>query len=200
MKLLNACPLPTKRLALAALLTGMRQGELLNLKWTDIDFNTNLVQVRHSKAGKIRYVNINSDLVNMLKSIPTISDYVFGTETGKARWTLYRKPFLKAVQEAGIEDFRFHDCRHDYCSTLVMKGIDLKTVAELVGHTTTQMTERYAHLSPAHKRAAVELLPKGLMCHTGAKVILEDRRENKKNVLINKEQGARSSAGRALDF
>ena len=122
----------------------------------------------------------------MLKSMPTISEYVFGTEKGKARWTLYRKPFLKAVSEAGITDFRFHDCRHDYCSTLVMKGIDLKTVAELVGHTTTQMTERYSHLGPAHKRAAVELLPRGLMCYTGAKQTLKSNKKNSKNVLINK--------------
>jgi integrase len=46
-----------------------------------------------------------------------------------------------------------------------MKGVDLLTVSQLVGHTTTRMTERYSHLSPAHKRAAVELLPKGLLCY-----------------------------------
>ena len=86
-RLLAACPLPTKRLVLTALLTGMRRGELLNLKWSDIDFNTNLITVRHSKAGKIRYVNMNSELSNMLKFIPTVSEYVFGTQEGKAPFT-----------------------------------------------------------------------------------------------------------------
>jgi len=109
----------------------------------------------------------------MLKSLPTISDYVFGNEQGRAKWTLYRKPFEKAVKDSGITDFREHDLRHCFASDLVMKGVDLKTVSELLGHASTSMTERYSHLSPAHKRAAVELLPKGLMCYTGATQVLK---------------------------
>jgi len=167
-RLLNACPPATRRLVFFALNTGMRQGEILNLRWQDVDFKNQLVMVRHSKAGKPRFVNINTELTDTLKRMPTVSDYVFGTPKGRANFTLYRKPFETAVKTAGLGNFRFHDLRHDYASTLVMKGIDLKTVSELLGHATTQMTERYSHLSPAHKRAAVELLPQGLMCYAGA--------------------------------
>ena len=152
----------------------MRQGEILNLKWSDVDFRTNLLRVSHSKSGKPRYVEINSELSNMLKSIPTISDYVFGTSQGKAEYTLYRKPFEAAVKTAGLSNLRFHDLRHCFASDLVMKGVDLKTVAELLGHASTQMTEHYSHLSPAHKRAAVELLPKGLLGHAGVTSVLSE--------------------------
>lgn len=171
-RLLNACPPPTRRLVFFALSTGMRQGEILNLKWRDVDFKTNLLRVSHSKSGRPRYVEMNGELSDLLKSIPTISEYVFGTPEGKAEYTLYRKPFENAVKEAGLSDLRFHDLRHCFASDLVMKGVDLKTVAELLGHASTQMTERYSHLSPAHKRAAVELLPKGLMGHATVTSVL----------------------------
>jgi integrase len=69
----------------------------------------------------------------------------------KTSWTNLRK-------RAGIEDFRFHDLRHTFVSKLVMAGVDLYTIKELMGHSTIQMTERYAHLGPEHKAKAVELL------------------------------------------
>ena len=162
-RLLNACPSHIKSLVFFALNTGMRQGEILGLKWEEIDFNLNQVRVSHSKAGKPRYVPINSELVNMVKSISGESVYVFGKGQEKPKWPSFRGSFEAAVKRAGLDDFRFHDLRHCYASDLVMKGVDLKTLAELLGHSTTQMTERYAHLSPARLRAAVELLPTGLL-------------------------------------
>ncbi len=90
--------------------------------------------------------------------MPTISEYVFGMREGKARFSLFRKLFEKAIGDAGLKGMRFHDLRHCFASDLVMKGIDLKTVSELLGHSSIQTTERYFHLSPSHKRAVVELL------------------------------------------
>lgn len=169
-RLLNACSPSLRRLVFFALQTGMRQGEILGLKWKNVDFKANIIEITHSKAGKPRYVPSSSELSDMLKSLPTVSEYVFGTVDGKADWTLFRKPFEAAVRKAGLTDMHFHDLRHCFASDLVMKGVDLKTVSELLGHASTQMTERYSHLSPAHKRIAIEMLPKGLMCYTGATV------------------------------
>jgi len=68
----------------------------------------------------------------------------------------------KMVRRKGIKDFRFHDLRHTFASHLVMSGVDITTVKELLGHKTLAMTLRYAHLAPAHKARAVEILDKNL--------------------------------------
>ena len=69
-----------------------------------------------------------------------------------------RKPFKRALAAAGIEDFRFHDLRHTCASMLVMKGIDIFTVKDILGHRDLRMTQRYAHLSPLHRGRAVRVL------------------------------------------
>ena len=177
-KLLNACPLQTKRLVYFALLTGMRQGEILNLKWTDVDFSITLFKVTQSKASKPRHVNMNAELSNMLKSLPTVSEFVFGAAgEGRPGFTLYRKPFEKALKDADIKEASFHTLRHTYALDLVMKGVDLKTIQELLGHSSLTVTERYGHVSPSHKRAAVELLPKGLSCYADATLLLGDKKD-----------------------
>lgn len=66
--------------------------------------------------------------------------------------------FEKAVREAGVANFTWHDLRHTFASRLVMMGVDLRTVQELMGHKTMAMTCRYSHLSPEHTQAAVDRL------------------------------------------
>jgi integrase len=69
-----------------------------------------------------------------------------------------RTSFENACAKAGIKNFRFHDLRHTAASHMVMAGVPFKTVEEILGHTTTAMTERYSHLTSEHKRNAVEML------------------------------------------
>jgi len=83
------------------------------------------------------------------------SDYVFSQKDGSPFGRIY-KGFKAACKRTGIENFRFHDLRHTFASHLVMNGVDLKTVQELLGHKSFNMTLRYAHLSLDHKRKAVD--------------------------------------------
>ena len=79
------------------------------------------------------------------------------------RYGNIRKAFEGARKRAGIVDFRFHDLRHTFASHLVMAGVDLKTVQELLGHKSFEMSLRYAHLSPEHKKAPLDILCKRLV-------------------------------------
>jgi len=85
------------------------------------------------------------------------SPYIFCNGKGSPYFTL-RASFSDALTRAGITDFKFHDLRHTFASQLVMSGIDLKTVQELLGHKSFEMTLRYSHLSQSHKQRAVDIL------------------------------------------
>ena len=65
---------------------------------------------------------------------------------------MFEKSWKKALKESDIEDFRFHDLRHSAASYLIMAGVHMRTVAEILGHKTLAMVQRYSHLSPEHLR------------------------------------------------
>lgn len=138
---------------------GLRRGEILNLKWTDIDFHERNIYILQSKSGKKRIIPINDFLLDVLISIPKnpYGPYVICHDDGK-RFCDIRKAFKRILKKAGIEGFRFHDLRHSFASQLVMNGVDLTTVRELLGHADTRTTLRYSHLSHGHKQRAVNVL------------------------------------------
>lgn len=76
----------------------------------------------------------------------------------RAKLEGYKHWFNQALEEAGLVGFTWYCLRHTFASRLVMAGVDIRTVAELMGHKTIQMTMRYAHLAPEHNLAAVERL------------------------------------------
>jgi len=144
-----------------ALHTGMRRGEILNLKWSDVDFKNCIITVRESKSGKKRMLQMTDTLCETLKVLPTRfqKGYVFPSPVKEGE-PLYdfKRQFRNAVKKAGVDDFRFHDLRHTFASHLVMSGVDLMTVKEQLGHTTLTMTMRYSHLAPDHRMRAIKIL------------------------------------------
>jgi site-specific recombinase XerD len=143
-----------------ALHTGMRPSEQYSLVWGRVDLVRKLVTIPNSKNGKTRHIPLNSIAVaafqTLRRSLNTDGP-VFVNMHGE-RLRGYKHWFDPSVREAGIQDFTWYCLRHSFASRLVMAGVDLRTVAELMGHETIQMTMRYAHLAPAHRLAAVECI------------------------------------------
>jgi integrase len=178
-KLLAECPRHLRRIVECALHTGMRRGEILNLKWSYIRNGHIYLPPEITKTGEARQIPLNDDLAVLFKDIRKEfkGEYVFtyarnedklkGVEPVRKRKrpapvaeaiSGVKSAFKSALKRAGIEDFRFHDLRHTFASHMIMKGASLKEVQEILGHKTINMTMRYAHLSQEHKKKAVNLL------------------------------------------
>jgi len=150
-------------MVLLALNTGMRRGEIFHLTWQDINLKTGMINVRaiNSKSNKGRHIPLNKEVetvINIwLEQQPKKKWYVFPNKSGN-RFTDIKKGWGSVLSQAGIDNFRFHDLRHDFASQLVMKGVPLNTVRDLLGHADIATTLRYAHLAKDHKLDAVLLL------------------------------------------
>jgi integrase len=142
-----------------ALHTGLRRGELFALTWQDVDFKLGMIRVVHTKNGNWRENPMTDTLRTTLQQLPRhlSSDHVFPGKIGQGLVDI-RKRFHRALREAKIEGFVFHDLRHTFASHLVMAGVDLMTVKEFLGHKDIKMALRYAHLAPDYKRAAISRL------------------------------------------
>ncbi len=143
---------------LTALHTGMRKGEILNLRWSNVDFKNRVIVVEGTKNGEVRKIPMNKKLTEVLESAKKEAEgeYVF-SENGKPYGDV-KSGWWTALKKAKIEGFRFHDLRHTFGSRLGMAGVDIRTIQELMGHKDIKMTMRYSHPTPEHKRKAVEVL------------------------------------------
>jgi integrase len=151
-----------KPMVLLTLNTGLRRGEVFNLRWADIDFQHNQLTVEGTtaKSGQTRHIPLNSEAQAILKAWreQTNTEYVFASPVTRKRLDNIKRSWEALRARAGLSGFWFHDLRHTFASNLVMAGQDLYVIKELLGHSTIQMTERYAHLTPDHKINAVEKL------------------------------------------
>jgi integrase len=158
-----------RAMVVTALNTGMRQGELLALRWEDVDLVAGRLVVRRTdwrgvigspKGGKPREVPLNSVVARALKTHRHLrGPLVFCREDGSA--LTYQRlfwPLRRACTFAGLRQVQWHTLRHSFASALTMRGVPLKAVQELLGHATIQMTMRYAHLSPDVRKDAVEAI------------------------------------------
>ena len=153
------CPEHMPELDLA-LNTGLRLGELFGLAWENVNLARRVLTVPRAKNGETRHVPLNGPALAALAELrkrddetgPVIRNADGGALTGPRYW------FEPAVRDAKIRRFSWHCLRHTFASRLVMAGVDLRTVQELMGHKSIQMTVRYSHLTPKHTLAAVERL------------------------------------------
>jgi integrase len=139
-------------IALAAF-TGMRRGELLSLRWLDVDLPNRRLYLRETKNSSLRVLVLNELAMQVIASLPPreSSALVFSGVEAQHLTDCTRRIFRKT----GIQDASFHSLRHTAASWLVMQGVDLYVVGQLLGHKTPHMTKRYAHLSPHYMAGAV---------------------------------------------
>ena len=156
-RLIDSCMAPHIRaIVTVALHTGMRLGEILNLRWQDLDFSSGFILVQDSKNGQARQVPMDSMISTLLRSWPRLSDLVFTSVLTGGRIVDVRTGFLNACKRAGLTDLHFHDLRHTFASQFVMSGGSLYTCQRVLGHKAINMTQRYAHLSPTYKIKAID--------------------------------------------
>ncbi len=130
------------------ILTGARKGEVLRARYEDFNLNQLTWTIPISKSGKKRILPITPQLLELYNSIPkTNGEYLFASPvTGKPYVSIYNS-WNSARTKAGLKDVRMHDLRHSFASALVNSGRSLYEVQTLLGHSTSTMTQRYAHLS-----------------------------------------------------
>ena len=141
---------------LLAMNTGLRRGELLSLRWSDVDLEECMLTVRAERAknGRQRHIPLNPEAQRVLTQWAGQrgrEGQLFDVESVKTAWGAL-------LDAACIKDFRFHDLRHNFASKLVRASVDLNTVRELLGHADLKMTLRYSHLMPHNLAAAVAKL------------------------------------------
>jgi len=156
-RLIQACISPRVRtIVTIALHTGMRLGEILNLRHRDLDFRSGLILIPDSKNGEPRHVPMDAAITSLLKEYPhhSNSELLFANKAGD-KLSAIRNSFRAACERAGIADLHFHDLRHTFASHWMMAAGDLYVLKDILGHKSIIMTQRYSHLSPEFKRAAV---------------------------------------------
>ena len=150
-------------LIIMSLKTGMRRGELFDLEWPDVDLRRKVVTVRGeiAKSSKTRHIPLSptalAAMKNWKKQSTDRTGRVFPADDG-GRLDNVKRSWASLLKAADIQQFRWHDMRHDFASKLVMQGVPLNTVRELCGHADLNTTLRYAHLAPDHKADTIALI------------------------------------------
>jgi integrase len=155
---------------LLALKAGLRQGEIRGLQWEAIDWENRILTVRHSlcdytqgltspKSNRERHIPLTADLCELLRARRKSTGYVFTNERGRPfSQSSHLLRLLRAQKRAGLRRIGWHLLRHTFATRLVAMGAPIRTVQELLGHSTINMTMRYAHVAPSNLRAAIHLL------------------------------------------
>ena len=148
-----------------ALLTGMRRGEILGLRWRDVDLYNKRIVIQETKNGERRAMPLVDNSLQLIEKLKinargSKDDYIFHSPENRTKRCSIRTAWCNAIKRAEIENFRFHDLRHSTASYLAMNGASLLEIADILGHKTLQMVKRYSHLSEDHKATVLEKMNK----------------------------------------
>ena len=172
--LLEHCRGYLKSIVIVAMFTGMRKGEILNLRWKPnanfpyVDFENEFIclpisQEFSTKNNEERTIPMSQEVIEAIRAIPKRrGKFVFENPKTRRPYRIIKRSFQTALKKAGIKDFKFHDLRHTAGSHLAMAGVDLLTEQEILGHRDPMTTRRYTHLNQKHKRLAIEKLSERL--------------------------------------
>ena len=160
--LLQACKASTSRflytVVVLALSTGMRRGEIMGLRWNQIDIPRGRILLYETKNNTSRAVPLAGLALTLMSGLLKVrridTDLVFYGEAGSKPVDL-TKPWTTALGKANLTNFRFHDLRHSAASYLAMNGATTIEIAAILGHKTLQMVKRYSHLANSHTNSVV---------------------------------------------
>lgn len=137
-----------------SLSTGARQQEIMKLRWRDVDLQRGMITLHDTKNGDRRGLPLVGYSLSLVKELGKVrrldTDLLFPSHVKPYQPVDLRFPWKKALKEAGIHDFRWHDLRHSAASYLAMNGASIAEIADILGHRTLQMVKRYTHLSEQH--------------------------------------------------
>ncbi len=180
-KLVSVCEPHLQPIVITALHTGMRKGEILKLKWDNVDLHHGFILLDKTKNGERREIPVNKTLRATLNKVPRhfvgendkreLAAYVFHDPDTLKPYKDVKRSFNSAVRVAGITDFHFHDLRHTFASQAMMSGrIDIATLSKLLGHKTLKQTMKYAHLAPTHMLKAANVMDEVFASPGGTKL------------------------------
>lgn len=154
-------------IVLIALTTGARESEILHLRWSDIDLRQATARIGDTKNDEPRVLPLASTVLAVLRKRPHgigASDWLFRSpKTGTEPQAFPRKAWNRCLVAAGIKDFRFHDLRHTAASYLAQNGVSTRQLADMLGHKTLAMVQRYSHLTVDSRRSLVDMLDKKVL-------------------------------------
>ncbi|MFU8925340.1 tyrosine-type recombinase/integrase [Acinetobacter puyangensis] len=141
--------------------TGCRSGELLSLTWDNVYINEKYFIIRNSlsKNKKTVYKPLNSASIYALLRLKDHKKYVFYNKDTDSNVKSFYRGWRCAVKRAEIGEVRIHDLRHTFASFLIKQGVPLYHVSQLLGHSDTRITQRYAHLAPENLHECLNVLP-----------------------------------------
>ncbi len=185
-------PIPASPFAVAAIrflmLSGWREGEVLSLKWSDVDFGRSFATLEDTKSGRSNRP-LGPPALELLTHIPKLdgSPYVFPGAAHGTHLKELKRTWYAVRHSAGLEDVRLHDLRHSFASVAAESGTSLQLIGTLLGHARPETTKRYAHLTEdARVRAAAEV-------SLQVSIYMNGREDPVRVLPINQRRGGKTS-------